>query len=641
MVEFDVYILLHILTTCDDHGVSVNKDQSEVIEIGWIMMDAKSHEPLSEVLTLIKPTNTPITPLCTSLTSLSWDSVRDAGTFKETISKLENQISEKLVTKGKSFVFVTFNSWDIKVHIPRESRDKNVVLSKYLQYPKVFDLKLEFQKWQAHMGETTAGYNATNILNMCSTLDIDILAVREKVRALSAALDIVDLNTISNGYYLPRRSIEHIYIIREVFYRLVAISKNRCELFNTPFDLNHDIREFLTEKSKVLYMSNLPYDTTQSELEAWFSRFGGRPIAFRTLQTPDPHKLLGSGFAIFATHESASESLAMNGRSLNDRSIEIQPSSFKLLDFAQEILVPFPLSKNRSRPGDWTCPSCGFSNFQRRTACFRCSFPAASAAAIQESIFDLKKQPMLGGSYNGGYGSQNRSTVNGSIKGYLQPTSNTTGNNNNNNINNGNNNSIPFRAGDWNCDNCTYHNFAKNVFCLRCGLTRVTQFGSLNKDTSHMPLNGYGGFSRQPYANGYPSYSSLSYSPASQSLAGSTVGTPVSVQFQTPTNHAQLLNGNNTGSSTHSSGGALVQGGYPTDGLSQTLSGNTIKSSVLHQPQPLAMCSNEAQNKSDYLSNLGKSMGNLTISSGSGNNTHRNASGNDISLQFARNTTTL
>jgi hypothetical protein len=25
------------------------------------------------------------------------------------------------------------------------------------------------------------------------------------------------------------------------------------------------------------------------------------------------------------------------------------------------------------RSGDWHCPSCGFSNFQRRTECFRCS----------------------------------------------------------------------------------------------------------------------------------------------------------------------------------------------------------------------------------------------------------------------------
>lgn len=33
---------------------------------------------------------------------------------------------------------------------------------------------------------------------------------------------------------------------------------------------------------------------------------------------------------------------------------------------------------------------------------------------------------------------------------------------------------VPFRAGDWKCGNegCGYHNFAKNVSCLRCGASR-------------------------------------------------------------------------------------------------------------------------------------------------------------------------
>ena len=69
----------------------------------------------------------------------------------------------------------------------------------------------------------------------------------------------------------------------------------------------------------------------------------------------------------------------MNGRALNEKAIEVSPSSSRVLDRAAEILTPFPPSKNRPRPGDWTCPSCGFSNFQRRTACFRCSFPAMGA----------------------------------------------------------------------------------------------------------------------------------------------------------------------------------------------------------------------------------------------------------------------
>ena len=35
---------------------------------------------------------------------------------------------------------------------------------------------------------------------------------------------------------------------------------------------------------------------------------------------------------------------------------------------------------------------------------------------------------------------------------------------------------VPFRAGDWKCgsDGCGYHNFAKNVSCLRCGASRAS-----------------------------------------------------------------------------------------------------------------------------------------------------------------------
>lgn len=151
----------------------------------------------------------------------------------------------------------------------------------------------------------------------------------------------------------------------------------------------------------------------------------------------------------------------MNGRALNEKAIEVSPSSARVLDRAAEILTPFPPSKNRPRPGDWTCPSCGFSNFQRRTACFRCSFPAVSAGPGGDPMgysgygygppsMMAPTPPHMGhGGHGMGHGGGRGMGNNGGM--------------------------VPFRAGDWKCgsEGCGYHNFAKNVSCLRCGASRA------------------------------------------------------------------------------------------------------------------------------------------------------------------------
>ena len=42
--EIDRYLVIHVATTCDEHGVYVTKDSAEVIEIGWLLLDAKNCE---------------------------------------------------------------------------------------------------------------------------------------------------------------------------------------------------------------------------------------------------------------------------------------------------------------------------------------------------------------------------------------------------------------------------------------------------------------------------------------------------------------------------------------------------------------------------------------------------------------------
>lgn len=39
--QYDKFCIIHIATTCDEHGVYVTKDSAEVIEIGWVVVDAR------------------------------------------------------------------------------------------------------------------------------------------------------------------------------------------------------------------------------------------------------------------------------------------------------------------------------------------------------------------------------------------------------------------------------------------------------------------------------------------------------------------------------------------------------------------------------------------------------------------------
>ncbi|KAF2455660.1 putative asparagine-rich protein [Lineolata rhizophorae] len=466
--QIDRYAVIHVATTCDEHGVYVTKDSAEVIEVGWILLDAKSLDELYSDSVLVKPVNTPITPLCTSLTTLQWEHVRNAGSFRDAINRIDQFANEHLISKKLEFAFVTLDAWDLRVQLPREARDKSVVLPPYLQHSRTFDLRTEYQRWQQHHPESLP-FGSSSLSNICAALEV------EPVQSSAPIKHNLPFHLQALAPASPRRAMEEAVTLARVLRGLIAKSQPPAEhpdVMTRPYDARADVRAFLSERSKVLHMSGLPHDTTQSELESWFTQFGGRPIAFWTLRTPDQHKPTGTGFAVFSSHEEAAESLCMNGRALNEKAIEVSPSSARVLDRAQDILTPFPPSKNRPRPGDWTCPSCGFSNFQRRTVCFRCSYTAMQPPPPGAD--------MAYGYYHPGMAPPPHHMPHGPGMGH--PRGNPQS-------------SVPFRPGDWKCgaDGCNYHNFAKNVACLRCGASRANALPV--NDTSLNPMdnpNNYG-----------------------------------------------------------------------------------------------------------------------------------------------------
>lgn len=373
----DTYVVVLLHTTWDVPGATTQAP-CELLLLSWCSVDAA----LLHV--------SPVSLLTTE------------NGFGDLVAALDRDLA------AQSFVFVTVDTQHLRVLLPREARDRGVPLPAYLQHPRVFDLVNEYAKWQRHHPEAM-GYPPTSVANAAAALGVACDGLCRGVAELLAEL-VRQLPCETHGDVLVR-----------------------------PYDTAQDAKVFLAERLKVLHLGNLPPDTTLLELEQWFALFGLRPVALWALRHDDKARR-SCGFAVFGKHEEAAQLLRANGHHLHDRAVEVLPSSARVLDHAAELLAPFAPQKNRPRPGDWTCPLCGFSNFQRRIACFRCSFPATSAVAVHEQMHPRKDDKYDYKYYQRLHFGQ----------------------------------SVPFRAGDWKCtnDSCQYHNFAKNVQCLKCGGAR-------------------------------------------------------------------------------------------------------------------------------------------------------------------------
>lgn len=59
--NLDRYVVIHVATTCDQHAVYVARDCAEVIEMGWILLDAKTCEEVRLLPSKSHPLRLPLT----------------------------------------------------------------------------------------------------------------------------------------------------------------------------------------------------------------------------------------------------------------------------------------------------------------------------------------------------------------------------------------------------------------------------------------------------------------------------------------------------------------------------------------------------------------------------------------------------
>ncbi|KAI8991753.1 hypothetical protein BDF20DRAFT_846228 [Mycotypha africana] len=455
VVPFDRLIILHLEATCDENptnpaAVQVTKENSEVIELSFVVVNAHTMEVLHKQQIFVKPERTPLTSFCSEITGIKSSMLEEAGSLSDAINKLDEYIQREIIgtdgqndsldTEGngtsatgenkgssggssggrKSFCFVTHGGWALRIQLPREARDKGLALPNYLAYCRMFDLKQEIQRWQVHHPEFS--FKSTSVRDLCELFGLE--RVKDHTVGLNHALTNVEIMR-----YLLKFRHEDVFVY--------------------PIDTEADLKQFKKEESKVIHLAGLPFEVTQGELEAWFSSNGLRPMTMWMLQLTDNAKPSISGFVVFAHHQDAMRALVLNGRCLGDRPIEVCPSSARVIEKAGNMLVAFPVqAKTRQlRPGDWMCFNCNFHNFASRLYCFKCNTenpnPGPTAGHVP----------------------------------YSQP----------------------FTPGDWMCPQCNYHNYSSRIHCKKCSGPRPPQVPPVNRHKKLINTPG-GGTKRYPPA---------------------------------------------------------------------------------------------------------------------------------------------
>lgn len=104
LTEANHYLVVDLEATCDDAG-AVPRADSEIIEIGAVLVDGHTLEPVEEFQTFVRPVVHPrLTRFCTELTSITQSDVAYAPTFAE--------VAPELWAFGQGALFCSWGNYD-------------------------------------------------------------------------------------------------------------------------------------------------------------------------------------------------------------------------------------------------------------------------------------------------------------------------------------------------------------------------------------------------------------------------------------------------------------------------------------------------------------------------------------------------
>jgi len=107
------YLVVDLEATCDDlHALP--REETEIIEIGAVLVDGATLEPIDEFQAFVRPVVHPrLTPFCTRLTSITQADVVRAPTFRF--------VAPRLAAFGQGALFCSWGGYD-KNQLERDAR---------------------------------------------------------------------------------------------------------------------------------------------------------------------------------------------------------------------------------------------------------------------------------------------------------------------------------------------------------------------------------------------------------------------------------------------------------------------------------------------------------------------------------------
>lgn len=100
------YLVIDLEATCDEDK-RIRTKEMETIEIGAVLVDGDTLEPVDEFQTFVKPVRHPVlTPFCTRLTSITQSDVERAPRFPEAMARVRQFIA------GRPALFCSWGVYD-------------------------------------------------------------------------------------------------------------------------------------------------------------------------------------------------------------------------------------------------------------------------------------------------------------------------------------------------------------------------------------------------------------------------------------------------------------------------------------------------------------------------------------------------